>query len=147
MTGIGSASLPSLGAVMMNVDLTQPEDPNNNNPLGDYKGTISFAFNRLDSFDVSVDIPNGNGNPAPITGKITGGKGAYQGATGSVTVDITVAPDGNSVVVTGSGTITTAATGVPVITDVSTAFGNSEIAPNTWMVIKGTNLVPSNTHA
>ncbi len=47
----------------------------------------------------------------------------------------------------GSGTITTAAAGAPVITSVKTAFGQSVIADNTWLQINGTNLAPANTPA
>jgi len=85
---LGSAFsvLSPLGPVAVNLDLTQPVDRNDTSiGLDNYKGLISFVFNRLDSFDVSVTIPNGTGNPAgPVNGTITGGKGAYQGATGSV---------------------------------------------------------------
>ncbi len=277
--GSGIGTLASLGAVGVHVDLTQPIDWDTSAPLDVFKGTVSFVFNRLDSFDVAVTVPNGNGNPPALNGTISGGKGAYQGATGSVTINITninpsqprsgalvfgayqlaasgsvtvagktttltlpatgispsgssdifrnnnggtivVSPLGNaafavtghggdnntrqtiistakfnandsisfffsllgndippnlagqivggtgayagatgsvtlanvsigqtSVTATGSGTIITGATGIPVITEVTTAFGNAEIAPNTWTVIKGTNLVPANTPA
>src|SRR5579872_42579 len=85
--GSGNGTLPGLGQVAISVDLTQPLDATSNTPLpplDDYKGTISFIFNRLDSFDVSVTIPNGNGPPSTVSGNITGGRGAYQGATGQV---------------------------------------------------------------
>jgi len=279
--GSGSGNIGALGPVAISLDLTQPVDiSNTGNALDDYKGTISFAFNRLDSFDVAITIPNGNGNFASVMGNITGGKGAYQGATGSmgftsaglppsaprsqalksvsyalagngnitvggettaltlssanmvsagsrdifldtntgtinvsplgnaaltvagsggdnntrqtgvatlkfnandsisfflnfigdnppptlnevitggtgayagatgsVTVNIAITPDGKSVTFTGSGAVTTGATGLPVITEVTTAFGPGEIAPNSWTVIKGNNLVPANTPA
>ena len=279
--GSGVGSLGALGLVNIHVELAQGLAPNVNPPsaLEDFKGTISFVFNRLDSFDVAVTVPNGNGNPPPINGTITGGKGAYQGATGSVTFTITgmnatqprtgtffggyqiaatgsvtaggktttlslsasqvispgsrddsldtniaaftmsplgsgtvtlagsggndntrqsavttfkfndtdsiigfvsfigdepvlnttwgvivggtgayagatgsftianVANAPDSVTITGSGAITTGATGLPVITEVTTAFGKAEIAPNSWTVIKGNNLVPASTPA
>jgi uncharacterized protein (TIGR03437 family) len=278
--GSGFGTLASLGQAGIHLDLTQAMMRDQNIPLEDYQGTISFVLNRLDSFDVAVTIPNGNGNPPAMNGNITAGKGAYQGATGSVTFNITginatqprtgafafssysiaasgsvtvagktttltmpatgmtpagssdifresnggtitvspigsgsfevtghggdnntrqttittskfnandsvsfffsflgdnvppnlsgqiiggtgsyagatgsvtlaavsIAPDG-SATATGSGAVTTGATGIPVITEVTTAFGNAEIAPNTWTVIKGTNLVPANTPA
>jgi uncharacterized protein (TIGR03437 family) len=37
--------------------------------------------------------------------------------------------------------------GGPVITSVITAYGGTDIAQNTWIVIKGTNLVPATTPA
>jgi uncharacterized protein (TIGR03437 family) len=46
---------------------------------------------------------------------------------------------------TGSGSITQPAAGTPVITSVSTAFGASNIAQNTWLQIQGTNLTPTTT--
>jgi uncharacterized protein (TIGR03437 family) len=270
------AGLGGAGSAAITVDLSQSEDPNNGNPLDDFKGTVNFAFNRLDSFDVSVSVPNGNGNPAPVTGNIVNGKGAYSGASGSMTISFsgvngprnialkvsaytisatgsvtvagkttpltlsnttlatwgsgdnshdiltgagTMTPFGaanitvdaaggdnntrQSVVITfslnskdsffgfltfygstvpseanivigggtgayagatgsatvtvvqgsaslsasGTGTITTGAANLPVITDVSTAFGKAEIAPNTWIAVKGTNLVPASTPA
>ncbi len=88
-SGAGSGTLGSIGPVAINLDLTQPINPDDSTPLDNYKGTISFVFNRLDSFDVPVTILNGNGNFGPLTGNITGGKGAYQGATGSVTFTFT----------------------------------------------------------
>jgi hypothetical protein len=89
--GSGVGSLGSLGMVHIHLELAQGIAPNVSpaSPIDDFKGTISFVFNRLDSFDVAVTIPNGNGSPPPINGTITGGKGAYQGATGSVTFTIT----------------------------------------------------------
>src|SRR3954468_2705948 len=57
-SGAGFGLLGSLGPVAISVDLTQGIDPQNNTPLDDYKGTISFVFNRLDSIDVAVTIAN-----------------------------------------------------------------------------------------
>ncbi len=273
-TGIGTAFRSSIGPVAINVDLTEPVDANSRAPLGDFKGVVSFVFNRLDSFDVGVDVPNGNGAPPPIMGSIANGKGIYQGAGGSVTFTFTgingplssalittgysisatgsltvsgsttpltlsanilpfgsetifrdsntgsgmasplgsfsftsyghggdnntrqvvvatlsfnandsfslyfyfignnpppniaalilggtgayagatgsatlniTAPSGNCCAVTGSGSIATGAMGVPVITNVTTAFSDDAIAQNDWAVIQGMNLVPANT--
>jgi uncharacterized protein (TIGR03437 family) len=60
---------------------------------------------------------------------------------------VTLTPDGKTFTITGSGTITQPAQGGPVITSVKTAFGASYIAQNTWLEIKGTNLVPGATPA
>jgi uncharacterized protein (TIGR03437 family) len=79
-----------------------------------------------------------------VTETIAGGTGAFAGATGSFTLTI----DQNSagaLMVQGSGSITTAVKGAPIISSVTTAFGASSIADNTWLQINGTNLAPSNT--
>jgi uncharacterized protein (TIGR03437 family) len=272
--GIGDNLITTFGPVTMSLDFGQPID-NNGKSLGPYTGSISFVFNRLDSFDVGVGFPAGTATPTQVTGSISNGKGAYQGATGSVTFtyvsmtaqmgnglnpgafsisatgsvtvagkttaltlpntviaplagnnifrDLTTgngtmtpggpvklsitghggdnntrqtivatvsfnandsitsfstfigntppnplvfqifggtgvyagatgsfsgslsqAPDG-SISYSGSGSYTLGVTGLPVITEVTTAFGNAEIATNGWTVIKGKNLVPANT--
>lgn len=82
--GSGFGNIGALGASAINLDLTQPITNDTGAPLDDYKGTISFVFNRLDSFDIAITIPNGTGNFTSVIGNITGGKGAYQGATGSM---------------------------------------------------------------
>lgn len=46
---------------------------------------------------------------------------------------------------TVTGTMTIPPPNGPVITSVQTANGLSQLATNTWLVVKGTNLVPANT--
>jgi uncharacterized protein (TIGR03437 family) len=89
VTAIGQGTLTGIGPVALNMDLSDSEDINNGNALSDFKGVIIFVFDRTDSFDVTVDIPNRTGNPTPVSGSITNGQGAYQGATGSVTFTFT----------------------------------------------------------
>jgi uncharacterized protein (TIGR03437 family) len=107
---------------------------------------VEFAtipVNATDSFNIFS--PTGFNNLGDtITVAIAGGTGAYAGATGSFTLTIGTNSAG-AAMVQGSGTITTAPKGAPVITSVKTAFGGSSIADNTWLQINGTNLVPSNT--
>jgi uncharacterized protein (TIGR03437 family) len=111
---IGQRSVSPFGVVAVQADLTHPRG-NGGVILGNDQGTISFIFNRLDSFDVSVEIPNGPGSPAGpknFTGNISGGAGAYKGATG--TVSFTTSTDnfgGNTL--SGNGTVTAAGKSTP----------------------------------
>ncbi len=78
--------LTGLGVVGIRADLGYPRG-NGGVRQGNETGTITIAFNRLDSFVIAVELPNGPGSPAGarnFTSSITGGTGAYQGATGSV---------------------------------------------------------------
>ena len=105
-------------------------------------GTV--PVNATDSFNIFS--PTGFNSSDTITVAIAGGTGAYAGATGSFNLTIGQNSAG-AAMVQGSGTITTAVKGAPVITSVKTAFGASSIADNTWLQINGTNLAPSNTPA
>src|SRR5262249_51154894 len=78
--------------------------------------------------------------------QVAGGTGAYAGATGSFT-SVTLSGDPNNPRVQGSGTLTTPSPGAPMITQVKTAFGSTDIANNAWLQINGTNLAPTNTAA
>ena len=105
---VSNMSVAPFGVVTVRADLTYPAGQGGNGRLGDNQGTISLVFNRLDSFDVSVDIPDAPGTgafPKNFTGSISVGAGAYKGATG--TMSLTVRPDnfGNDMV-TGNGSVT-----------------------------------------
>jgi uncharacterized protein (TIGR03437 family) len=119
-----------------------------NRGAGKIQGVLTFVFNGNDSFNASFSFVFNLFAPAlslPCT--ITGGTGVFRGATGSLAASVTLTPDGKTFTITGTGTITQPAQGGPVITSVKTAFGASYIAQNTWIEIKGTNLVPSTTPA
>ncbi|MCU1336181.1 MAG: hypothetical protein JWO19_1762 [Bryobacterales bacterium] len=115
---------------------------------GRIQGTLTFVFNANDSFTASFSFlfaPFTLSASLPCT--ITGGTGAFRGASGSLAATITLSADISTFSLTGSGTITQPPPGTPVITSVKTAFGSPSIAQNTWLEIKGLNLAPSNTPA
>ncbi len=106
-------------------------------------GTVSLASS--DSFNVfSTNPANSFGQSETLM--VAGGTGAYAGATGSFSVTVAQNSAG-AITVQGTGTLTTAATGAPIITSVKTAFGAPVVAYNTWLQINGTNLAPANTPA
>src|ERR1043166_3275432 len=104
--GLSHRSVTPFGVVAVQTDLTHPRG-NGGVVLGNDQGTVSFVFNRLDSFDVSVDIPNAPGTgagPKNFTGNISGGIGAYKGATGSVAFALSTDNFGANIL-SGSGTV------------------------------------------
>ena len=114
-----------------------------NSPPQPKVGFATIPVNATDS--INFFTPTGFNNLGDtVTETIAGGTGAFAGATGSFTLTIGQNSAGTAMV-QGSGTITTAMPGAPVITSVKTAFGASSIADNTWLQINGTNLAPSNT--
>ena len=115
---------------------------------GRIQGTLTFVFNGNDSFTASFSFPLVQFSlSASLPCTITGGTGAFRGASGSLAATITLSSDISTFTLTGSGTITQPLPGTPVITSVKTAFGSSSIAQNTWLEIKGLNLAPSATPA
>ncbi len=84
---------------------------------------------------------------SPVT--ITGGTGRFAGASGSSQPAILTPMPGDRFTVTASGAITEAGPTTSVITSVNTAYGRPAggISQNTWIEIKGANLVPANTPA
>ena len=114
---------------------------------GVIQGTLTFVFNANDSFNASFSFDYslvGFSVNLPCT--ITGGAGIFRGASGTLAANLTLNSD-MTFTLTGSGTIIQPPAGTPVITSVNTAFGSPNIAQNTWLEIKGTNLAPSNTPA
>ncbi len=115
-----------------------------NNTAGN-DGILTVTFNATDSmrFHLSYSV---DGPPPPNTVAVcVGGTGAYAAVTGSITLDTVFNQSAGSLTVTGAGSITTRPAGAPTITEVSTADGPAEIAQNTFIVIKGRNLVPATT--
>jgi uncharacterized protein (TIGR03437 family) len=110
------------------------------------QGTLTFVFNANDSFTAAFSFVQ-LAFSANLPCTIMGGTGAFRGASGSLAAVITLSPDLTTFKLTGSGSITQPAAGVPVITSVKTAFGSPSIAQNTWLEIKGLNLAPANTPA
>ncbi len=119
-----------------------------NGAPGMVQGEVTFSFNANDSFVASffsvVDI---NNPPVNFPCTITGGTGMFTGAGGSLAITLAVSPGASTFTLTGTGTITQPAAGSPLITAVTTAYGPSSIAQNTWLEIFGANLVPANTPA
>ena len=113
------------------------------NNAGGNDGTLTLTFNATDSISFYITF-NADGPPPPNTpAVVAGGTGAYAGYTG--TISITTTQAGSGLAITGSGSIAPGAAVVPTITEVSTAYGNAETAQNTFVVIKGKNLVPPDT--
>jgi uncharacterized protein (TIGR03437 family) len=112
---------------------------------GQIQGTLTFVFNANDSFNASFSfVFNLFSSSANLPSTIAGGTGVFRGATGSLAANLTLNSDG-TFALTGSGTLVQPQQGTPIITSVSTAFGSSSIAQNTWLQIQGTNLTPTNT--
>jgi uncharacterized protein (TIGR03437 family) len=105
------------------------------------QGVLTLAFNSTDSINILENFANS-------TVPIVGGTGAYAGATGSLTFTILGHSVSNGYEFKGTGTVTTAAPGAPIITQVKMAYGSSTlISRNGWLEIHGTNLVPTDTPA
>jgi uncharacterized protein (TIGR03437 family) len=143
ITGHGTGTMGSLGTVAIQYNV-------NDSILGDptslTQASANFSFNANDGFLASFKFPASNsGPPSNSQGVIVDGRGAFSGATGTVTLTSTKSSSGNTL--SGSGSVTVPTPGGPVITSVTTAFGPGTTAQNTWLEIKGNNLVPSTTPA
>jgi uncharacterized protein (TIGR03437 family) len=116
-------------------------------PTGATQGAFTFVFNANDSFIASFSFAtNFASTPVNLPCTITGGTGIFNGATGSLAATFVVNPDG-SYTMSGTGSVTQPPAGAPMITSVTTANAGAAIAQNTFIVIKGTNLVPAGTAA
>lgn len=83
----------------------------------------------------------------PLT--IVGGTGRFAGAFGSAPAPAFELLPGDRFKLTANGTVTVPTSTTPVINSVNTAYldPSAGIAQNTWIEIKGANLVPANTPA
>jgi uncharacterized protein (TIGR03437 family) len=99
----GSGTINPFGNAVFTASSTQALDKNSN-PTGPTQATITFAFNRLDSVTGAATVPNFTDTATfPVT--ITGGTGAFNGATGSGTFTVRlVSADANGAQLTLSGT-------------------------------------------
>lgn len=137
------ASITPLGNVTVNFS----GSGNQHGSTGPLQGALTFMFSPADSFTASFSSLFDFVSPSvsvPCT--ITGGTGAFSGATGSLAAEFAINSDG-TFTLTGSGSITQPPTGVPTITSVTTANGGSIVAQNTYIVVKGTKLVSATTPA
>jgi uncharacterized protein (TIGR03437 family) len=116
---------------------------------GPIQGALTFTFNATDSFVASFSaVFNLFSNaPTSLPCTITGGTGIFNGATGSLNASFALSPNSTTFTLTGSGSITQPKSASSIVTSVTTANGNSTIAQNTFIVIKGSNLVPASTPA
>jgi len=116
---------------------------------GPIQGALTFAFDANDSFVASFSAVFNLFSSAPTTlpCTITGGTGIFSGATGSLNASFNLSPNGATFTLTGSGSITVPKAGPSTITSVTTANGGTVIAQNTFIIIKGVNLVPATTPA
>jgi uncharacterized protein (TIGR03437 family) len=118
---------------------------NQHGATGLIDGALTFAFTGGDSFIASFSFMfdfNESSISLPCT--ITGGTGAFLGASGSLMANFTTNPDG-TFSLTGAGSITQPPPGTPIITSVGTAYGSATIGQNTWLEIHGMNLAAANT--
>lgn len=104
-------------------------------------GPMTLAFNSTDSITVLMNF-----NDSPVTFPIVGGAGQYAGATGSLSVS-NIHSGFTGYEYKGTGTVTTAAAGAPIITRVKMADGATTITGNAWIEIHGMNLAPPDTPA
>jgi uncharacterized protein (TIGR03437 family) len=137
-TSTGSGTLTPFGTVQVGVNVTPGGGPTFGTAQF-IEVSLTVTLSQADSlrifFTIASDPPPPN---LPFT--IIGGTGAYAGATGSGTLNITQ----TSATVTGS--VTKAGPTTPVISSVATAnFPFNRIAPNSWVAIKGAHLVPATT--
>ena len=138
----GSGSMPPFG----NVTMALTNLVLNNSSL--HQGKFTFTFNSTDSFNAFQTYSGSFPADAPFT--IAGGTGAFAGATGSGTINVSPGPSGSpqgTGTAVFTGTITQPAAGGPIITGITTASGNEAIGQNTWIEIRGDHLTPATTAA
>lgn len=109
-------------------------------------GVFKLNFGQ-DSVNILFNyVPDANGNtPATFSGRFAAGSGRYARADGPVT--FTTIDGSLPFRFRVTGTLTIAAADAPEITSVRTVNGLPQIAYNTWVEIKGNNLVPRDTPA
>ena len=142
ISATGTGSITPFGSVTMSATITSTD-------LVAGQGTATFTFNASDSLTVYFSIPDVSPKSYSFPSTVTGGKGAFAGAAGSATMT-TNNTSNSTFSLTGSGTVTQPAPGTvrPVITSIKTAGSDAPfIAPNAWVQIQGTNLVPPTTPA
>jgi uncharacterized protein (TIGR03437 family) len=100
---------------------------------------VNFTFSPSDSVQAFLIFDAKTERAGPIT--IVGGTGAYAGASGTAMVT-DIREEGDNGIIVISGSLTRAGPTTPIITSVNTASGLNPFAQNTWIEIKGTNLVP-----
>jgi len=138
----GTGSMTPFGSVTVSATITSTD-------LVGGQGTATFTLNASDSLTVFFLVADLSAKSYTFPATVTGGTGAFAGATGSATITTTSTSNG-TFTLTGSGTVTQPAQGTvrPVITSIKTAGSNAAfIAPNAWVQIQGTNLVPATTPA
>ena len=140
-TSTGNGTMTPFGAAQISVNVT-PGGGRTFDTAQFIELATTISFNQTDSirafFTFAGEIPPPN---TPFV--ITGGTGAYAGASGSGTLNV-VGQNGISV----SGTITQAGPTTPVINSVQTAsYPFKRVAPNSWIFITGNHLVPASTPA
>uniref|UniRef100_Q027H3 Uncharacterized protein n=1 Tax=Solibacter usitatus (strain Ellin6076) TaxID=234267 RepID=Q027H3_SOLUE len=146
-TFTGTADLTGIGT---NLALTGTFAASTSSP-GSYNAIFVISVNSTDKLNVNITIPAAILlGSATASGQITGGSGAYAGATGSFpSMPGTGAISGTSLTLSfsGAGTIVTGGTPpapVPTITAVQDAASNTPgIAQGSIFIVKGTTLSPS----
>ena len=141
ISATGTGSMTPFGNVTMNATVTSTD-------LVTAQGTAVFTLNANDSLKLFFSIPNVSAKSYTVASTVIGGTGAFAGVSGSAT--LTLNSSMKTFTLIGSGTVTQPAQGTtqPIITSVKTSGSDAPfIAPNTWIEVQGTNLVPANTPA
>jgi uncharacterized protein (TIGR03437 family) len=151
-TGTGTCSMPPLGSGTATVRVI-PYPLKWDDNVRSVEVNLTCALSATDSIQGFIVATLGSTGgqvtfaSSPFT--ITGGTGRFAGAFGiSRETNVISTPD-DKVTLTTSGTITESGPATPIITSVSTASSPlaGVISQNTWIEIKGTNLVPASTPA
>jgi uncharacterized protein (TIGR03437 family) len=103
---------------------------------------LNAALSDADGLQMFLRVPPVETLPPDMPVIIAGGTGAFAGASGEAFLNVTGENTG-----TLRGTIRQAGPTTPIITSVNVASGRNRIAQNTWIEIKGRNLVPPDTPA
>lgn len=98
-------SIGTLGNANLSLDGVQTVD-DSGKPSGNFQGTLSIVFNRLDRFDLTLKGVPLNTAGTTLSANVTAGTGAYKGATGAVSLTLSSAPGSSSLSLSGSGSVT-----------------------------------------
>jgi uncharacterized protein (TIGR03437 family) len=113
-SGSGSGMVSPFGIAAFTASSTQAAD-SNFNPTGPIQSTVTFSFNRLDSFTAMATIPAFT-DTATFSATITGGKGMFSGASGTGTFTVKIvstSSTGAQLTLSGTGNIKVGQTPTP----------------------------------
>jgi uncharacterized protein (TIGR03437 family) len=141
----GTGTLAPLGNVTLNstIEASYSGDTIPGN------GTAVLSLNAADSINAAFTVANLASTLNIFVANVTGGTGAFAGATGSMKLTFSdMTPPAFTLTGAGSVTQPPVIPPPPVITSVRVAGSPApSIAQNAWIEVKGTNLVPTTTPA